>query len=192
MHYFRILNHETGDGDLDPSLESVLEYMMESFTVSNNKQKKNFDDPYLVSFICPKDRNVPGKQCNKKISVSVVVEALSLATESIASKNKSRLFALKRRFEERIMEKLLSFDRKVVNAKLEKGQSRVYAQYTQCPRTGCSNCNGFRCDPNSRRQPNGQVGKIVSCPDINCMEWWCSSVTPSTSRTRLVSQGTHV
>jgi hypothetical protein len=184
-HLFKIYDEETGT--LDEYLEHILfVFLAETLQVHKNTQKKKgrklqSDEPYLVDCKCPKDRDISVvKQCTRRIGVKPIINGLTLAIEQMPDgAPKTKLINFRNRFREEIMEAILRFDRERVRSGIENGDSNVYAEYTRCPRAGCTYCNGFRCNPEERKLQNGRINNIVYCPDLNCQQegehtWWCS------------------
>jgi len=169
-HHLSVFDPESGD--LDESLEPILEMLIKSLQVSHAHHRAR--DPYTVTVQCPKDRGDSCTECKKAIDASVASNGLARTVANMpVGAAKKRLELLLQRFEGAVMEALLAFDAERVKEQLEYN-AHACAEYTRCPRAGCRFCNGFRCDPRAR----GHV-KIIRCPDAECQTdgeptWWCT------------------
>ena len=184
-----IINVIDENNNIDGYLESTLRAVIRTFKVEKEKGEKD----YRVFLTCPKDKNVKGKECGKKVAASVVKFGLYGIEKTMpVGDERTRIETLRIMFEQEMTLAKLTFDRKRVIDEIEHGLPDVYAIYSQCIRDGCKNVNGFHCDPKDRvshyayiecaRQGLRRVPvyeKFVLCPDPNCQKngkrtRWCS------------------
>lgn len=189
-HHLHVIDPKSGD--LDESLEPILELLtkslqVKSFNVESLQVKlapgKSYE-PYVATVQCSKDRGAH-KECTRRIDASVVSKGLALAHANMHDgAAKERLALLLHRFESAVMEAFLASDaervKKALEQALEQARDNVATEFTRCTREGCIYVNGYRCNPSERRLPNGQFTKITRCPDEGCRNedgeptWWCT------------------
>ena len=184
-----IINVIDEDNNIDGYLESTLRAVIKTFKVEKAKREGD----YRVFLTCPKDKNVKGKECGKKVNARVVEFGLYGIEKTMpVGDERTRIEALRIMFEEEMTLAKLTFDRKRVIDEIEQGLPDVYAYYSQCIRDGCKYVNGFHCDPKDREAHYVWVNfereglcyvpvyeKFVICPDPNCQKngertRWCS------------------
>ena len=168
-HLWRILDDSNGL-QIDPYFEPKLNRILEEISKNQIERYYLLDEPYRITFQCPKDHGNKGKECKQILPLSLLENSLKKTIEEVNDQDiKSQLSIYLERIDSKKMEKFLETDERL-------RKQRKYAHYTRCPEVGCVNSNGFRCNLFERleNKVTCSIKKIITCPENGCEKKWCT------------------
>lgn len=176
-HFMRIIDDSNGL-EIDLYFEAKLNRILEEIDKNQIERYYFGEEPYIISFQCPKDHGDKGKECKVQIPLSVLENNLKKTIKEVNNEEiKAQLCIYLERIESKKLEKFLEIDEKY-------RKQRGYAHYTRCPEVRCKNSNGFKCNPSEReyeikpkfKNMKFQLAwrKIITCPENGCEKKWCT------------------